>query len=697
MYCRKCGRQINEGEKFCKNCGTMVDLPPQSQQELQTDVEVAVEEKPEGENNGRKRILTILTIVFSVILVIEGIAGVMIYQKRQTKNKTGSGQIAENERSTESEKKLEETEDAISENTLNNNQDTASKPEVKLNPEEQNLSDRIHNLNGGTYNVPVIDVYAENYKPADRNTDAVWNQDVFYQMEGINEAKDYYNKNLCNLIKKQLWTKSDGHLIEYEVYLNPDTSKPNKIVSLEYLDSGLEIVEYYYTNDAKANFVFQYKTDNYVSCYAIPDMAGTRFLFDNDRMTTWREVSENGDKLNYVIGQSEAERVMSGGWEEKTIKIYASLDDEMKDRFDTLEKRMLNAAYNTYHQVMGAEGVAVIRGYVRGADDTGLPEISVNVFADGGSNSVFTANTGAEGDYTIYVPNDAHNYHLSIGSGEYNVCDIYDIEINSGQVEADQDIVYLFPLSAGESQVELKLGDALNYSSDGMTMEALAGAMVTVRQGINNKTGNIIGSYASDSAGALLVNLPAGVYTLEIAAEGYANMYFIIVSNPQKQRNFYEIYATPNMAQGELRIVLTWGEEPHDLDSHLFTISGYSESEHIWFGNQRDWSGSDLDVDDTDSYGPETTTIRNFDRGNYYKYCVADYTNCSNGYYDSEQMSYSNACVNVYTSEGLAASFHVPTARPGVIWEVFEVRNGRITPIQRYYDTVEDKTWWAHE
>ena len=74
---------------------------------------------------------------------------------------------------------------------------------------------------------------------------------------------------------------------------------------------------------------------------------------------------------------------------------------------------------------------------------------------------------------------------------------------------------------------------------------------------------------------------------------------------------------------------------------------------------------------------------------------MADYTNCSQEYYDSYAMSFSNASVHVYTHDGLVAEFNVPTNKEGVIWEVFEIRNGVIIPAQRYYKAVEDNDWWS--
>jgi uncharacterized protein YfaP (DUF2135 family) len=145
-----------------------------------------------------------------------------------------------------------------------------------------------------------------------------------------------------------------------------------------------------------------------------------------------------------------------------------------------------------------------------------------------------------------------------------------------------------------------------------------------------------------------------------------------------------------------MRIVLTWGATPYDLDSHLYTpYSGSWSERHIWYVNKSNSVGDNLDVDDTSSYGPETITIPAVREGQY-KYYVVDYTNSSGGRNTSTQMSNSGATVRVYTSDGLVATYHVPTNQEGVIWEVFEVRNGQIIPIQRYYTYNSDMEWWNH-
>jgi Carboxypeptidase regulatory-like domain len=58
---------------------------------------------------------------------------------------------------------------------------------------------------------------------------------------------------------------------------------------------------------------------------------------------------------------------------------------------------------------------------------------------------------------------------------------------------------------------------------------------------------------------------------------------------------------------------LSWGENPHDLDSHLLTPSGA----HIAYYNKTE-DGAALDYDDVTSYGPEHITITTLNDGDYF-------------------------------------------------------------------------------
>lgn len=228
-------------------------------------------------------------------------------------------------------------------------------------------------------------------------------------------------------------------------------------------------------------------------------------------------------------------------------------------------------------------------------------------------------------------------------------------------------------------------------------MQRLSNAVIYIRAGVNNRDGSVVAQATADGSGLAQMDLAPGMYTAEVQKSGYDTTYYNFAARAGMQT--VQINASPQLAQGEVRIVLTWGERPWDLDSHLFTPydSSFGDNTyHIWYGNRTDRIGNNLDVDDTDGFGPETTTIPVL-RNGLYKYYVADYTNCSSGRPTSYDMSNSGATVQVYTSNGLTAVFTVPTNTPGVIWEVFEIRNGAIVPIQRYYSNIEENSWWSRQ
>lgn len=92
-----------------------------------------------------------------------------------------------------------------------------------------------------------------------------------------------------------------------------------------------------------------------------------------------------------------------------------------------------------------------------------------------------------------------------------------------------------------------------------------------------------------------------------------------ISNNIVTQRTYAVSRPVPN---GQLRIVLTWGETPRDMDSHLYTPTGC----HVFFGQKQCKSGeAGLDTDVTDSFGPETVNIHKLKPG-IYRYKVHAYS-----------------------------------------------------------------------
>lgn len=107
--------------------------------------------------------------------------------------------------------------------------------------------------------------------------------------------------------------------------------------------------------------------------------------------------------------------------------------------------------------------------------------------------------------------------------------------------------------------------------------------------GTTNASGSVnLGSTFADDQDALLI----------VKKEGYSNL----VVKCSCAGMTYAISPAMTSLDG-MRVVLSWGEKPFDLDSHLIFPGG-----HIYF-DSKEGTDANLDVDDTDSYGSETVTI----------------------------------------------------------------------------------------
>ncbi|HAH4734433.1 tetratricopeptide repeat protein [Escherichia coli] len=186
----------------------------------------------------------------------------------------------------------------------------------------------------------------------------------------------------------------------------------------------------------------------------------------------------------------------------------------------------------------------------------------------------------------------------------------------------------------------------------------IEGASVTLQRngaqsvsGITNTSGSIsLGTSFADNKDALLI----------VKKEGYSNL---VVKCPCAGMT-YAISPVMTNLDG-MRVVLSWGEKPFDLDSHLIFPGG-----HIYF-DSKEGTDANLDVDDTDSYGPETVTISKKHFGESYIYAVQDYSN--KGLPNSNYLSASKAKVFVYVGSSLVRSYSVPAGKRGNIWTVFKL------------------------
>lgn len=188
------------------------------------------------------------------------------------------------------------------------------------------------------------------------------------------------------------------------------------------------------------------------------------------------------------------------------------------------------------------------------------------------------------------------------------------------------------------------------------------------------------------------VELPAGKYVLKVEAEDFVIKYATIIIEPFETLHYGDIPITRKLGDNQMRIVLSWGSNPSDLDSHIvgmtksgdpFHVAYYDRSFYDSYGENLVW----LDVDDVSSYGPETVTLVDLDQIEEFTYCIHNFSYRSSGEEDSGaySLSDSGAKIDVYKGNAQIASYSVPTNRKGTVWNVFSFdSNGVIRRINTF-------------
>ncbi|MFL2738614.1 MAG: carboxypeptidase regulatory-like domain-containing protein [bacterium] len=237
---------------------------------------------------------------------------------------------------------------------------------------------------------------------------------------------------------------------------------------------------------------------------------------------------------------------------------------------------------------------------------------------------------------------------------------------------------------------------------DAVTGAAISGVAISVREGLNNRTGSTISGKTDTTNGSgayTLSSMDAGSYTIEGTKDGLITTYFDAISC--SGISSLNANMTTVLAEGNLRIVLSW-EGSDDFDSHLEipcttgTCSGSTNSNnsanqadksHLWYSinhadsvnytgvatkDYHDWGSGvyvTLDQDNTDSAdGPETITIGQVQSGDYrYHVHAYDQKNDSN----TRNLADNKTSVTVYYEVNKSKIFYVPSAA-GNLWTVFD-------------------------
>jgi adhesin/invasin len=214
-------------------------------------------------------------------------------------------------------------------------------------------------------------------------------------------------------------------------------------------------------------------------------------------------------------------------------------------------------------------------------------------------------------------------------------------------------------------------------------------AQVELRAGINDTTGTALQVVQAPNGQYSLTNVPAGTYTVVARATSFIDASRTVIAVGGTTTATQDIFLSPFSVPDLVRIVLTWGATPVDLDSYLSGpqqnttarfFLGYqfgqfpynSVPPYAYPGDCTAAPFACLDVDDTNGFGPETMTITQVLPGTY-RYTVHNFL-------QDAPLAQSGARVDVYINNLLARTFAVP-AGTGIYWTVFDLNGATITPI----------------
>jgi uncharacterized protein YfaP (DUF2135 family) len=206
-------------------------------------------------------------------------------------------------------------------------------------------------------------------------------------------------------------------------------------------------------------------------------------------------------------------------------------------------------------------------------------------------------------------------------------------------------------------------GSITGTVTDATNGQPLSGATIKALQ-----NGTVRAVATTGSGGSYQIpELPPGSYTVEAQARGFLRSRLDDVQVAAGQSTPVNFSLSPFLARGELRLVLTWGGQPADLDSHLWLPM--EAPYHVFYGRRGDSEQCPfavLDRDDVNGFGPEAITISQRVLQGTYVYAIHNFS----GFPD---LATSGAQVQVFDSSGLVATIEVPTLGSGRFWKVLTI------------------------
>lgn len=496
-----------------------------------------------------------------------------------------------------------------------------------------------------------IDYTTIHFQPAKRDVSLTWKDTVFSTLENL---KDPSNAKINTYKFTRKWaTRDDGKPMEFEIYTNPETDKIEKITAIEHCGDYLEIMDYYYDN-GKINYIAQHQTIIDTPIDISSASVTGRYYFNQDVMVKYSSV-EGTTAIEYLLSHLD------------------QYSDGAVSQYNYLEQTMINWAYTTLNAIPALTETEFIEGYVLDEFNSAMSDVEVVVISDSTEKIILKTTTDGNGFYSFTLPVN-NNDTFTIRARKQTLEDtfIYNVKALSGCDNYYANTIYMSYIdNVNPYDANITLYDATSNTS------LLPGATLTIRNGINALSGDVIATGISDNNGLVKIALRSGNYTGEIKKDDYETAYFPIVIN--RNHTIVSGYTIKTLNEKEMQIITTHSDSALDIDTLLFTASipAYVSSKNT-------------------GAAPIAESMKVLDSHlGVYKFFAYDYNNCVAGDSMNYALSSSNALVTIFNADGYVDSYSVPAAHGGVIWNVLQIRNGIVLPINHYYSVIPPNSYWT--
>ncbi len=239
-----------------------------------------------------------------------------------------------------------------------------------------------------------------------------------------------------------------------------------------------------------------------------------------------------------------------------------------------------------------------------------------------------------------------------------------------GTVIVRSDLCNWNPLLYMQSESNKKCKSIIGSVTDAESGKMLTGFEIKLYKGVFLEEEELWSASADSKGKFVFENIIPGVYTIVVSSDdkNYLESKTIVNAIANKIVDV-ECRVSKVLKEGSIRVVLSWGDTPKDLDAHVYGYNKGKSVDHCFYGEKNifdNYYDMLLDRDDVCGNGCETITISPKIK-DVINYKVHNYS--AN---NKLELAHSNAIVDVYTWKGDTYRYPVPSDIEGYDWNVFE-------------------------